>query len=193
MRPYKGNESFLDFFIPNLPFGKEITVTFTTDTKKNIELNIKQTAGLYTIQKNNNDELSYVLAPLGDPITLDPVFPLKPISLAKPFAFNINRAESLVVPSSTNKNEHLTIYNIRERSVVLSLLLVSQHSDLSDEERAIALYILINAHKSAEFSLELLQDLWATQYSQATRKDRPTGDLQLHLDGHRQIIYPEKT
>jgi len=129
---------------------------------------------LYTIQADDyDDELSYVLAP-GRSEVLDPVFHKTPISLAGPYGmiFNDDGEVKLLPPAVS----HFVIYNSRARSVIY-LLLVSQHSDLLDKERAVALSIPIDADKSAEFSLKLLENLWAIQYTLATGKDRPKGDL----------------
>jgi hypothetical protein len=185
--PYKGN---VDFFIPNLPFKKEITVEFETD-KRTIKLKIEQTAGLYTIKENEEDEkLHYESVPVGDSKILTPHFAQDLISLATPFALIYSDGKLYSVPPSKNRNEHLTICNTGERSVIY-ILLVSNNPALSVEEQSIALPIVINDKEAAFFSLSELENLWASQYNQATGKGRPDGDLQLHLGGHRQIIYPE--
>jgi hypothetical protein len=189
----------LNFFIPNLPFGKEITVTvhFTAGTSsimRIIKLNIEQTAGLYTIQENNlGNGLKYESATLGNSQVLDP-FLLEDrdlVPLAESFTLQLDANGKAKTPVTDSfPFPRFFINNLGERSVIY-LQLVSGHCDVNIDARAVTVPVVIGAGKTACFSLSLLQDIWATQYEHATRKSRPEGDLHLCLGGHHQIVYPE--
>jgi hypothetical protein len=192
-------EGNLDFFIANLPFGKEITVEFGISEMqlkdlKGIKLKIEQPAGIYTITAND-DELNYKsieCIAVGDPKVQKPFLIDKPLPLEESFLTVLAADNSVIstVKSSTTDSSHFVLCNLSERSVIY-LLLISQNPDLSDQERAVALPVFINTTNLARFSLRLLEDLWANQYSQATKKGRPDGDLQLHLGGLHQVVYPK--
>jgi hypothetical protein len=191
-------EGSLDCFIDNLPFGREITVEFGTPEMqlkalKSLKLKIEQTGGLYTIIAND-DELNYESIALGDPKVQTPSLIDRPLPLAESFLTVLTADKSVIsnLRNSTTDSSHFILCNLSERSVIY-LLLISQNPDLLDQERAVALPVFLNTTGLARFSLSLLEDLWANQYSQATGKDRPSGDLQLHLGGLHQIVYTPST
>lgn len=191
-------EADLEFFVPNLPLNSRIKVEFGTSQREfSLNLNIDQARGLYTIFKEKLDY--HTRSEASPPLIMQPPFilnssgsfsvPTRPESLEKPVSIHLSENTiPQITAASAGEKGHLIIKNSGKRCVVYLQLTTGKHS-IFDNERDIAIPLVISAGKTKALTKKALEDLWKSSYQWATSKVPPQDNLDLRLSALRQMIY----
>jgi hypothetical protein len=181
----ESNLATIEFFIPNLPYGKEIVILIGKQYK--FETKVDQEHGIYTLSKEGD---TFTFSSKAMPAYK--ILPPEALSFMLDDKLELDvSAERPTTIRSTYSIDALGLTNLGNK-VVVYLQLSNRSSKIDPNETDVVLPFILRSHPVQTLSLSLLKQMWIKEYCRATRSNF-FADTTLTLAGIQQIRFEQSS